>query len=333
MQPSAIIKCPHCGKSMRPARAVAAGEKVRCPHCSRDFESPPLQSARTEDPDVGDVDLGRLRDLLGEEAAAARAGLTDDDAIDSRYPGVTNMPLSARAGSLESERASDQPFARNPLAPASERSKDRLIGGKGVRFLGSRALLAVTLAVAGMGAAYGCFVFLQHTLKDVEDAGKRREKAQKKKGAALEASTKKVPPAATKTRPRKVVPEPYELGDIEVVVNRAYVGPANQNDATQYLSILLAITNKARVPKPYLSWTRMKLDVRLRDQYGNFFHRVKDVPVREEQLIDPGKTIQDTLWFDPVPVNVELSLDLPIPGSSERWFQFLIPAAFIQRAH
>jgi hypothetical protein len=287
------------------------------------------------DPVEGDplvpLEPGVLGDLLAEESPPA-AVVTSSGAA-KRYRGVTNEPISPR-------RAIDEPLSRHPLAPASERSKDRLIGGKPIRFNAAREFMAVVLIVGVMAVAYLCFWGLHGEVKRIENVGKGYNEARKKmfvNGIGPRDKTKdkpkKIDPGLIGRYfgPRTLAPLPVEIDGIEVCVYNALVAKHEQPPAEKHLRITLKVTNRGSVPVQFDSWTRLANGLVLRDRSRKpAVHPLVGPPVPKASLVRPGETIYDTLVFRPTPADCGLELDLPVKGS-DKAFLFLIQAQDIQR--
>jgi hypothetical protein len=145
---STKLNCPSCGRPSQTTKAVSPGKKLRCPEGGFVFQFRASKSDRVQETPAGSIEPGPLRDLLADDGRAT--GVVRSGGAWKRDRGATNEPITLRS-------ETHQPFSRNPLAPASERSKDRLIGGKPVRFTGPREFTAVVLMVAVMAVVYLCF--------------------------------------------------------------------------------------------------------------------------------------------------------------------------------
>src|SRR5262249_35858491 len=146
------------------AKVIRPGDKIPCDHCKADIpvgrpRRDPVEEAHV----AGAMEPDVLSELLAEEDSP---GTVTSKKARAAYRSVTNELPPPPSGT-------DKPFVRNPMAPAGARSKDRLIGGKGVRFTGSREFMAVVIIVAVAGIAYLSFWGLHGVVKDTEKAGDR----------------------------------------------------------------------------------------------------------------------------------------------------------------
>jgi hypothetical protein len=220
---------------------------------------------------------------------------------------------------------------RNPLAPAGARSKDRLIGGKGVRFTGSREFMAVVIIVAVAGVAYLSFWGLHGVVEETERTGNRftkeKEKAFNPGAGPLAQRTPKgktatPPPSPGETRTE--AGHPVRIGVAEVTIVNATRAGLSALQGPTGLTITLRITNHHANPITYY-----KKQLTLRDRAAPpKTHPLLDPPAENPKLA--GKqTMEDVLVFGPTSMMSILDLDLPASGSDEG-FHFFIPAQFIK---
>ena len=142
------LKCPDCGEITQTTKLVRPGDKIPCDHCEADIPIGRPRRGSVEDaPVAGAMEPDVLRELLAAEESSPGGGTSKK--AKTGYRSVTNEPLPPPTGN-------DQPLVRNPLAPAGARSKDRLIGGKGVRFTGVRGTFGIPPRVAGRGLRGRC---------------------------------------------------------------------------------------------------------------------------------------------------------------------------------
>src|SRR5262249_6807462 len=137
----------------------------------------------------------------------------------------------------------------HPLAPASARSKEALIGGKPVRFTGSRQFTAVVLIVALMFGGYLVFMWWVQTMHEISTTGEKVAESKKKKiqpgglDSATKRSGKPKPkisvPSSTPVLTRTVAPDAQRIGDIVVSVETAQ----RRLKPVEHLSLTLRITN------------------------------------------------------------------------------------------
>jgi hypothetical protein len=322
------LKCPNCGKVGQTTHFIRTGSRVRCSQCDRPFLFSPPEGdddnhQESELETIGDKDIRSLRSVLAEEA-------------ESRPPETTVAPIERmRAGKRV-------PRERFPHAPASESSKEVLIGGKPLRFVGSRKFMAAVGVVALLGVAYIAFWGLHGFLRESESASQRRQRTQQEQVAKLderpkraEAKPKAVAPAAAPAavpeRPRVTAGDPVRIGDMEVCVKEAFEGAFDAAQGEVRLAINLKIKNLSQSPITYLSWADPKHGLLLRDTTPTGSrHPLVGPRGADERVIAPGDTYVDLLVFLPTPRLYGLELDLPIPGTVDR-FRFEIPTAFIRR--
>jgi hypothetical protein len=312
------LKCPACGEITQTAKVVRPGDRIPCDHCGGDIPVGRPQRDPVEDAPVGGaMEPDVLRELLAEEGGSSGAGRSPK--AKAGYRGVTNEPLPPPT-------EDDPPFVRNSLAPASARSKDRLVGGKGVRFTGSREFTAVVLIVGVMAAGYLVYWGLHGLYRDIERASDRfavhKEKGYNPATGSATKRTSKVkaanaPPSQRETRIE--AGNPQKIGVTEVCVVSARRG-------AEGLTITLRITNHSPTPITYY-----KKQLTLRDRAGAPQNYPLLGPPTENPKVGGRETIEDVLEFGPTPVMLKLDLELPAPGSDER-FEFSIPPTFIQTA-
>ncbi len=167
MPPKTTLKCPNCKSVGQTSNAVTKGAKVRCPRCGHPFRFTPSQSEPEDDlRTVGDLDLGRFSEFFTPEATPSRIPATDEP--EEHYRGITN-----------------EQFVPNPLAPASERSKDAFIGGKQVRFYSGRKATAVFLIFLLSVALYGGAIGMHALMTALQGEGAARQRAQEERDKAL----------------------------------------------------------------------------------------------------------------------------------------------------
>jgi hypothetical protein len=246
------------------------------------------------------------------------------DPVKSRYRSVTNQPLPPDPGT-------DKPFVRNPLAPASARSKDRLIGGKGIRFTGTREFMAVVLIVVVMGVVYFSFWGLHSVVKETEKTGDRYAKQKEKEfhsGSGplakrqQKGKTSTPPPSEGETRTE--AGKPVRIGVTEVCIVSATRPGLGALEGPGGLTITLRITNHDAKPIRYY-----KMGLTLRDRAAPPKNHPLLEPPAENPMLGGKETRTDVLVFGPTPMFSVLDLDLPAAGNDER-FQFTIPTKFIQ---
>jgi hypothetical protein len=112
-----------------------------------------------------------------------------------RYRGVTNERLM-----------NDEGASLDPKAPTSKRSKDRLVGGKPVRFNEPRQYTAVIIVVLLLALGYAGFVAFHQFWTYWDNAAARAEEA--RKDAALHKGRSKIWEEAAKKAKGKNTPKP-----------------------------------------------------------------------------------------------------------------------------
>jgi hypothetical protein len=321
MSHKTALKCPHCEKVGYTTQKIPKGAKVRCSRCDRDFrfeavgsdENHPEEELRT----IGDTELRILSEFFDPEEQRAPA-LTGDNSNRGR---------------------TEEPFTRNPLAPASERSKDSLIGGKPIHFYGSRNFMACVLVVALAGLVYLCFVGLTWVSHEVDTASKKSTDAKKKiyagdGGSKPPAKSNDIviqPPKSVHAQPRTDAGTPIVIGDIEVCVVRALEGILNPSQTDERLAITVSVRNVSKRPYRYHRWSDPASGLLLRDQTpSSTKHALIEPATQPEVTIEPGDRVEDILLFLPTPRLYGLNLDLPVRNRFEE-FRFQIPREFIER--
>ena len=317
------LKCSDCGEITQTAKVLRPGDTIPCNHCGGAIQVGRSRRDPVEDvPAGGSLEPDLLRELLaGDEGSP---GIVTSQKAKTRYQSVTNEPLPPATGS-------DPPFVRNPLAPAGARSKERLIGGKGVRFTGSREFTAVVVIVAVLGVGYLTFWGLHDVVKETEKTGNRFAKQKEKEftsasgpGARRTAKGKTSTPPPSEGESRAEAGNPVRIGVTEVTILSATRAAPGALNGPGGLMIALRITNHDANPIIYY-----KKQLTLRDRGAP----PKDYPLLEPPADNPklaGKqTVDDVLVFGPTSMMSVLDLDLRVSGSDEK-FQFFIPAHFIK---
>jgi hypothetical protein len=316
------LKCPDCGEITQTAQAVRPGDNVPCEHCGQAIAIRPARREPVQEAAVGgSLEPDLLRELLaGEESPP---GAATSNPAKRRYGGLTNQALSADTGT-------DPPFVRNPLAPASARSKDQLIGGKGVRFIGPREFMAVVIFFGVAAVGNGVFWGLHGVVKETEKAGDRFAE-QKKKGynpqlgpGAKKSAKGTVPaPAPSEGETRTEAGTPQRIGVTEVSIVSATRALPGANGPGG-LTLRLRITNHDAKPITYY-----KKQLTLRDRgIPPKDHPLLEPPAENPKVL-PGAPYDDVLMFGPTSMMSILDLDLPASGSDEE-FHFFIPTQFIK---
>ncbi len=316
---STKLQCAHCGSTLKTSKIVLPGAKVRCPKCKGVFD------IHASD----DHGLIETIPIEGETETLEVAPLSSADL----HTGIVKGAMGTRPGATAPVRAQ---------APTLTATKSLDLVGTQPAFRSGRTVFAaigVAIAVVAVAAFAWWYV---GTVKELDTAGNVAVEA-----GAAKTETAPEPPslgmpsekaaATAKTTlenlslppSRTMAPSTAEIGDLVVGISSARLGPLNRSTAQNSLTLGLRITNRSDKPRKYLGWTQPEIKVLLRDRYGNFYNRIPLGP-RDELMIKPGETITDRLAFEPTAFGSEVTLDLPVAGS-EKSFQFLIPAAFIER--
>jgi hypothetical protein len=111
----------------------------------------------------------------------------------------------------------------------------------------------------------------------------------------------------------------------------AHLGRLNRAIEGEYLSLRVKVFNRSQNPITFASWGRPKVPVVLKDREGNYYS-IQRASGPDDVTIAPGKSIIDTLLFEPAPAHTELDLDLPIAGT-DKAFEFHTRQGFIVRAN
>jgi len=328
------LECPKCGQVAQTTKVVSPGAKVRCCRCTAVFLYRPSEDDSVDDiPYIEPAGPGLLRAFFTSTDRSTPVDTSDE--VRGRYRGVTNHKL-----------ASQQDIVAHPLAPASERSKDRLIGGKPVPFTESRQYTAVVLIFLLLGIGYAGFVGISMILKYLDEvprmkAAKLKDRLDPNAGPAKKAqgTNGKVQspapawtPEPAPTITQATAPMPLQMDDMEVCVHDARVGKRDQIDTEERLVITVRITNVSSRNVKYRPWSDPANGLILRDLTPNTIrHALIGPPALGETVLKPGQTIYDNLVFEPTPRLFGLELDLPAWPLGRSRLRFLIPVKFIQR--
>jgi hypothetical protein len=312
------LECPRCGNVAQTTKAVLPGAKVRCTRCRHQFRFLPSESDSVEDlPGVGDIGAGLLNELFTPENKSTPV-VTSGEAQQG-YRSVTN-----------------QRFSPQPGAPASTRSKELLIGGKPIRFEGSRKFTTVILIGLLMMGLYLFFwwfrdwiFFLDRTTVIVKQ---KKENQFKTRVGATSRETPKTSleiaiPPEDPAQPRTDAGIAVSVGDLEVYV----VSAQRQSEPEERLILTLQITNRSSGSMLFHFWSHPDNRATLRDQSPNMnYHALIAQPTTPAQkVLKPNEMIRDVLVFGPTSRFFDLELDLPVSGSQKR-FRFLIRTDFIK---
>jgi hypothetical protein len=349
-----ILQCPHCGNAARTAKDVPPGAKVTCTRCRQKFPFHPTANSPGDDTTEVAIETIPLAELLAVEEREssrgpvgpragrpprvrpalddreARALPVDDDEPVARYDSVTNSKL-----------------VDNPLALAARSSKEKLIGGKPVRFNDSRYKVGIVLVFAIGAAAYlGFWAFhaLYHDIetaevkarearqKLVESSGPNAKKTPGKSKAGAEAKSKSkstpTPAPALAPAPAPALPPPstalvngnagtaVRLGDWEVSVPKAEVGQFAALGPQNYLFITVRVTNHAPGPRTYRYWSKPGRNTAISNENLAFFSLVPGTaPQDAERRMTSKETYDDVLVVEAAAARFELNVTLRLPDN------------------
>ncbi len=332
------FNCPYCQRRLQLPEEIRPGTRTRCPHadCRRIFAYSPAEPGAVDEIPIDDgppVDL--MKELIEDEdrpptvntKTAARRG---DGGLTSQPVPSTPTPAAPPAApgqplprSFRSSKTR-QPVAGHPLAQASERSKEVLIGGKAVRFEEPRKYLGAFIGFLILAGGYGCFWGLKAIVDYANNAGEIRAAALKKKFEEGEALKKQkladaLGRAAAKPSPGRKVPAPKQPGlsppvntaNLDVALVSARIGPFFQGNLQNFLKVTLRITNKSQVAAHKAAWPGPKVTATLRDSVFNLY-KVVQLPA-QDTTITSGHSIEDSLVFERTVPGAELTLSLTIP--------------------
>jgi len=339
MPPTTPFNCPYCHRRLQLPEEIRPGTKTRCPHadCRRVFAYSPTETGSAEEIPIGDglrVDL--MKELIADEERAAT--VVTNRELRGRNGGVPDEPVPAGSAapgqplprSFRSGKAR-QPVPGHPLAPASERSKETLIGGKGVRFDEPRKYMGVLIGFLILASGYGCILAFNafwtyynnaadHRAKEIEKLAKDADLAKKRK---FEDAKKKFESAArggeATKKPNQAVPAPkpsapavpVNTANLDVSVVSARIGPFFEGSQQDFLRVTLRITNTSKVAARKAAWPGPQITATLRDSSFNHYKVVQ--PPAQDTTIAGGQWIEDMMVFDRTVRGAELTLDLTIP--------------------
>ena len=325
------LVCPHCEKSAETSHVVRSGAKLRCSHCNRPFRFQPTENEEAiAEPELRSVGSLALREFFTAEEPSTTLPSTKPRAVSS-LPKPGTKPGKA-----------EEPFVRYPWSAGSERSKDVFIGGKGIRFVGSRKGTAVLLIFVGIVLAYAGAVCMHGFMKHLDSqVGKNQAKQAKKFLQPDDGRPKAKPKLAVPVpeQPKSVVPEPAptlagqpcRIGDIEVCVVEARAGTFDKAKAERRLVITLQIKNHSKRKMRYHCWSDPANKAVIRDGTPAFNkHELIGKPAQAEVDIEPGVVFEDFLSCAATPALYGVSLVLPLEAGIGR-FRFDIPREFIEQ--
>jgi hypothetical protein len=320
---STSLQCPHCGIVATTKKVILPGTAVRCPNpeCKQTIHILPSKVGLVETiPVVGNLPSATIHELFTPDSPPRPAPRGSE--VDIRCFTDSNEPLPPRAE-----------------LPVRTGKKKVLLDGKPPVFHRSRSFIAAMMMAVVVMAGLVSLSFLIHSVVAVE---KQAANAGKKRGQQLQ---NLVAPGKPKEKPKPkamifpVAPPPPEgekrvaapatdqIGDMVVGVSSAdFRRNDDQNPPGEHLSITLRITNRSAKPMVYVSWSQAIMKATLRDFNRNFYNAIK-APPQDPISIEPGSTITDTIEFEAPPKNIELELDLDVPGKKS--YLFRIPLVVI----
>jgi len=313
--------------------------KTRCPHadCRRVFAYSPTETGSAEEIPIDDglqVDL--MKELIAEEESAAT--VVTNRELRGHNGGVPDEPVPAGPAAPGQplprsfrSRKTRQPVPGHPLAQASERSKEKLVGGKGVRFDEPRKYMGVLIGFLILAAGYGCILAFHafwtyysntadHRAKNIEKLAKDAELAKKRKfedakkrleSAALGDEATKKPNQAVPAPKQSAPPVPVNTANLDVSVVSARIGLFFQGSQQDFLKVTLRITNTSRVAAHKAAWPGPQITATLRDSSFNHYKVVQ--PPAQDTTIASGQSIEDIMVFERTVPGAELTLGLTIP--------------------
>ncbi len=338
------VECPHCKNVGQTTRVIQNGAKLRCSQCRRVFRYGLVESD-TEDAlrSIGDMEIRELRKFITPPNESPR--VAKHDKSNDRYLGVTNAPFASNSPTPavsrdqpndRSRRPTIPPLVEYPLAPASERSKDVLMGGKPVRFENPRNYMSAALIVLLMFTGYqgamwtwGWITYLDTTGEIIQTDKNNRFLAEPDKSDKKSPNPKTVVPPDPE--PRTAAGNASRTNDLEVHVTEAREAVLEQFNNEKRLLITLCITNSSGKYAKYPCWSHPANGLILRSLNPDLKrYELKGPEGKTERVMKPEEKVLETLIFSPTPRTSALELELPLWGGLET-FQFSIPAEFIQR--
>ncbi len=355
--PPTPFRCPKCTRPLKAPADLRPGARMRCPHddCGSVFPYAPPEYGPADDAQVS-LDEGTeydvMMDLLAEDDAPPPRQIKPKPGATRNIPNALNEPLSSVPPAPESplprisrSRATRQPVAGHPLAHASERSKEKLIGGKGVRFEEPRKHTGVLLGFLVLAVGYGGFLVLKHFFDQINNAEKNRVAALKKMADDAEANrrqrAKKVidefqaknapQQKTTKTAaPPPTLLAPAITATLAVTLESAQIAPYFPNSQQEFLIVMLRVTNDAKVENHSATWPGPSVKVSLRDALFQQPALVQNA--FEQKQIAKGQSILQRVVFQRPPKGSDLTLRLEIPEGAlnKRICTVEIPASAIR---
>ncbi|MGO9469883.1 MAG: hypothetical protein ACLQIB_45295 [Isosphaeraceae bacterium] len=359
MPHSTSFHCPYCKRRLQLPDEIRPGTRTRCPHadCRRIFAYSPAEPGPVDEIPIDDsppVDL--MKELIededrppaGKTTPAARRG---DGGLTSptvpATPTAPPVPVPAAAGqplprSFRSKKTR-QPVAGHPLAQASERSKEVLVGGRGVRFDEPRKYTGVFIGFVVAAAGYGAFVFFKYFFDQIHNAEKIRAAAiakvvddaevkrkQKAEKAIREFQAKTAPQQKSLPRAGSTPTLPANTAALAVTLESARIGPYFPDNQQEFLIVTLRVANESKVENHTAAWPGPAVNVILRDaflQQPRLVHKAF-----EDKKVSKGQPIQQVAVFERPPLGANLTLKVEIPeGLIKKNCTVEIPAAAIRK--
>jgi hypothetical protein len=278
--------------------------------------------------------------LGGEVGAVAHASRGSRPELYDHAP----LVLDGESSSIASVARAGRKLLPERLAPPSASASKKLEhGSRSAPFKGPRAIVAAAIAAVCVlfSIAFGWWYVA--TVKGLDVTGDVAGERWATKMTLLAESSnlaKAGGKTAAPTRPplmsdqakssRTIAPNTSEINEMVVGISSARLGPPDEGNGADVLTLGLRITNRSMNPMKYVGWSDPKIRVTVRDMYGNWFNRISRDSSGKEVSIPPGETIIDRLVLERTSFNSELNVDLPLPGT-DKTFEFTILPLFIER--
>jgi hypothetical protein len=260
----------------------------------------------------------------GEAISRSGEAISRSGEAVSRPSDVMELPRVGRSGS--GSRIPRQPVAGHPLAQASARSKDALIGGKGVKFNEPRTYMGVFIGFLVLAAGYGAFLAFSTFFRYYNNtAQKRADDLAAKAKASDDAKRKRFDAAVAKVKAAQAAPAvtgapaapaapvaPTISTNLAVSVESVRQGAFFPPDAREFLEIKLRISNESKDANNAATWPGPQVTARLRDT--GFVPYQLFQGLSQDTKIAGGQSIRETIYFERTVPGRELTLELTIPG-------------------
>lgn len=366
----ASVNCPACKRSLKTAEEPEPGARMRCPYgdCGTVFHYNPAANGAAGDlPAQGEVappDDREGYDLMNEL-------LEEGDGPGPNNPGRKpgQKPSAASAVPAGGPPMPEAPLPRlsrsgktrqgvpgNPFAVASERSKEKLIGGKGVKFGEPRTYLGMLIGFLVLCVGYAGFWVFKYFTDEVSNAGKARADAKAKAYEDAEAKRRKrteevikkftnqdlatqpapggagvKKTAAAPPPPPPPPPADANIADLRIELESAHLGMFLPGDQRQFLRLVLKISNQSKAAGKTAKWLGTAVKLTLRD---SSFQMLAEVERQfEDKTLKSGEAVQQAVFFDRPALGADLTLVVTLPGgpAQGKLGEIAIPASAIQR--